>query len=292
MSNGYRNGAFALGLVVGIGIALNLFLWLDYGARHEVEAQSGAGQNTQYSEVGRYWDGFIGVYVSPSDTLAQWVMAFFAIAATGVLILTLWSANKTNIAAVKASKAALEANQIMREGQRPWATVTVNGIKTNLLDPEVIVFDVATTIANEGKNPMFLLFDEAFAWNPTSSKDSAASTEFEKRMRECERIRDPGGIFTVGGIDVLPPGASLTRNYMVSVNPSDETPDDFGAIIDIFVPYTDNRTPGVFVTKLVGIICKESNHSAGGNGGILRLSELRSGNGKVIITNVKTSRMD
>jgi len=123
MSNGYRNGAFALGLVVGVGIALNLFLWLDYHARSEIESQSSAGQDAQFSQVGKYWDGFVGTFISPSDTLAQWIMAFFTIAATVVLILTLRSANKTNIAAVKASEAALEANQIMRAGNRPWVTL-------------------------------------------------------------------------------------------------------------------------------------------------------------------------
>lgn len=120
MSNGYRNGAFALGLVVGGGIALNLFLWLDYRARRNIESKTSTGQDTQYSEVGRYWDGLLGTFVSPSDTLAQWVMAFFTIAATGVLLLTLKSANKTNQAAIRAAEAAASANEIMRQEQRPW----------------------------------------------------------------------------------------------------------------------------------------------------------------------------
>lgn len=120
MSDGYRNRAFALGLVVGGGIALNLFLWLDYRARREIEGDPKAQHDSEYSQVGSAWDGLIGTFVSPSDTLAQWVMAFFTIAATGVLILTLRSANKTNLAAVQASTAALEANVIMRHEQRPW----------------------------------------------------------------------------------------------------------------------------------------------------------------------------
>jgi hypothetical protein len=120
MSDRYRNGAFALGLVTGVGIALNLFLWLDYRARQAEKTNSPSDQASQNSQVGKYWDGLIGTFVSPSDTLAQWIMATFTIAATVVLILTLRSANKTNRAAIDASNAAIEANEIMRREQRPW----------------------------------------------------------------------------------------------------------------------------------------------------------------------------
>ncbi|WP_417733606.1 hypothetical protein [Roseovarius sp.] len=127
MSNSYRNGAFALGLVVGGGLTLNLLLWLDYRARNEIESESRTSQDTKYSEIGNYWDGLVGTFISPSDTLAQWIMAFFTIAATIVLVFTLRSANKTNIAAVESSKAALEANKIMQAEQRPWVTINFKG---------------------------------------------------------------------------------------------------------------------------------------------------------------------
>ena len=123
MSNGYRNGAFALGLVVGGGLALNLFLWLDYLSQDENHQYAKGEDTPQYSQVGQHWDGFIRTFVSPSDTLAQWIMAAFTIAATIVLIFTLRSANKTNAAAITASKSALEANDILRQEQRPWVTL-------------------------------------------------------------------------------------------------------------------------------------------------------------------------
>lgn len=123
MSNGYRNGAFALGLVAGIGLALNLFLWLDYLAKDEINSNAEAGQDPQYSEIGGYWDGLIGTFISPSDTLAQWVMAFFTLTATVVLVFTLRAANRTNVAAVQAAEAANRTNQIMRDEQRPWVTI-------------------------------------------------------------------------------------------------------------------------------------------------------------------------
>jgi hypothetical protein len=113
----------ALGLAVGAGLVLNLILWLDYRAQDEKHQYAKGTDAPNQSQIGQSWDGFIGTFVSPSDTLAQWIMAFFTIAATVVLIFTLRSANKTNIAAVKASKAALEANKIMRAEKRPWAVL-------------------------------------------------------------------------------------------------------------------------------------------------------------------------
>lgn len=123
MSDGYRNGAFALGLVLGAGAALNLFLWLDYQSHHQADQAAYAQNDPDYSEVGTYWDGMIGTFVSPSDTLAQWIMAAFTIAATVVLVFTLRSANKTNAAAIDAAQAAIDANKILRNEQRPWVTI-------------------------------------------------------------------------------------------------------------------------------------------------------------------------
>lgn len=139
MFNGYRNGAFALGLVVGGGLVLNLFLWLDYQAQKACKASPESCQESDYSEIGRYWDGFLGTFVSPSDTLAQWIMALFTIAATIVLIFTLVAANKTNAAAVDASKAAIEANQIMKSENRPWLDA-VDFRATNIRDEDNEVF--------------------------------------------------------------------------------------------------------------------------------------------------------
>ena len=77
MSNGYRDGAFALSLVVGGGLALNLFLWLDYKAKYEGDQPTSDDSGANSSEIGGFWDQLIGTFVSPSDTLAQWVMAIF-----------------------------------------------------------------------------------------------------------------------------------------------------------------------------------------------------------------------
>jgi hypothetical protein len=86
MSEGYRNGAFALGLVVGGGLVLNLFLWLDYKANYEGDKPSTENSSGERSEVGGFWDNLIETFISPSDTLAQWIMASFTIA----VVLLVW----------------------------------------------------------------------------------------------------------------------------------------------------------------------------------------------------------
>ena len=89
-------------------------------------------------------------------------MAFFTIGATIVLVLTLRSADKTNIAAIKASNTALEANQIMRDEQRPWCHVEIDNITEYLVQyhdmdrkdfATGIYFEVPCKIRNTGVSP-------------------------------------------------------------------------------------------------------------------------------------------
>jgi hypothetical protein len=155
MSNNYRNGAFALGLVVGGGITLNLFLWLDYRTQHQAYLAANTQDKSNYSQVGIFWDGLIGTFVSPSDTLAQWIMAVFTIAATIVLVFTLRSTNKTNLAAIKASNAAFESNQIMLKEQRPWIEASVRpcGKIVYNTTSKSVVAPFHVTLRNRGKSP-------------------------------------------------------------------------------------------------------------------------------------------
>jgi hypothetical protein len=88
MSNGYQNGAFALGLITGLGMAVNLFLWVDLQARREKMPFTGQGNSVDFSHSGSIWDGLLGTFVSPSDTLAQWIMTVFTIAAVVFVALT------------------------------------------------------------------------------------------------------------------------------------------------------------------------------------------------------------
>jgi len=108
MSDGYRNGAFALGLVTGLGLTLNLVLWLDLGTQQPRNQATNTDSDEGYSQIGQGWDWLIGTFVSPSDTLAQWIMAVFTIAVVilvwRTLVATQQMASDTRIMAIDARR--------------------------------------------------------------------------------------------------------------------------------------------------------------------------------------------
>lgn len=169
MSNGYKNGAFALGLVTGIGLALNLFLWLDYRATQEAKDNPQTYRDSGNSEIGNVWDWLIGTFISPSDTLAQWIMAIFTIAAVVVVYFTFrttqrmatdaaeFGHSQTRVAleSVKAAKDSLEAARKSSEIQlRPW--INFFGLEalpsTNTRMPDGTVLEEMFSIAFRWKN--------------------------------------------------------------------------------------------------------------------------------------------
>lgn len=62
------------------------------------------------SEMGQFWDDFIRTFVSPSDTLAQWIMAIFTIA----VVFLVWRTLIATQAMVRDTR-AIGQNQL-----RPW----------------------------------------------------------------------------------------------------------------------------------------------------------------------------
>jgi hypothetical protein len=79
MSDGYRNGAFALGLVTGGGIVVNLVLWSAYATNHKSKAQRSSNEGNENQEghpIIELWDWLIRTFVDPYDTIAQWGMMF------------------------------------------------------------------------------------------------------------------------------------------------------------------------------------------------------------------------
>jgi len=103
------------------------------------------------------WDRFLGPFISPSDTLAQWVMAILTLVAAVLLFQTLRQTNKTNEAAVRAADAALEANEIMRTESRPWLDIGVvpAGALVYMPDSNTIAFPCRIIVKNMGKSPAF-----------------------------------------------------------------------------------------------------------------------------------------
>lgn len=102
-----------------------------------------------------WWWEWTGSLVKSDDTLAQWLMAFFTIAATVVLILTLRSANRTNLVAVKAAEAAIDANKIMRDEQRAWVVVNFAAGPSISYQPgsNSLMLKIDVSPENIGKSP-------------------------------------------------------------------------------------------------------------------------------------------
>jgi hypothetical protein len=67
-----------------------------------------------------WWWDWDGKLVSSGDTVAQWIMTIFSIAAVILLWRTLVETNRATRAATVAATAATDANAIMRDEQRPF----------------------------------------------------------------------------------------------------------------------------------------------------------------------------
>lgn len=94
MPDGYRNGAFALGLVTGIGLAANLVVWSAYFAKNNPESQPGNDKQQEHGEsppVEDFWSWFYATFIDPNDSIAQWVITFATIFAAYLLLRTLWA---------------------------------------------------------------------------------------------------------------------------------------------------------------------------------------------------------
>lgn len=114
-----RGTFFAIGLVIGCGIASLFLVWSFPGFRNPTY------QDQRYGHAYNYDTGennpvvrpsFWETYTSPTDTYAQWIMAILAVAATivtavGVYLVyrTLREAQRTTKAAIDAARAAQES---------------------------------------------------------------------------------------------------------------------------------------------------------------------------------------
>lgn len=148
MSEGYRNGAFALGLVTGIGLAANLVVWSAYFANKNAEAD--AGKNEQYEHGGSpqvedFWGWFYATFIDPNDTIAQWLMAALSLAAVYLLWETL-----------QASRRTLRATQDMAKDTREIGeaqTTSYMVVEHADIRPLKVGIWVDITIKNVGSTP-------------------------------------------------------------------------------------------------------------------------------------------
>jgi hypothetical protein len=135
MPRGDRGAVFAIGLVVGVALALLFLVWAVPQFRSPIRQP--ATHSSEEVDRGRpaadengnepQWWHWTRRLVAAEDTLAQWVMAFFAIAATAISYRAIVLVNET----LKANTAAVEqariANQVAKDAlvieTRAWLKV-------------------------------------------------------------------------------------------------------------------------------------------------------------------------
>lgn len=115
MSQRNRFADAALGVIVGVGIALLFLVWTFPGFRDPAYQQD-RYQHAKNRETGEdnpvarpsLWE----TYTSPTDTYAQWIAAFSALVGVGVSIWAVWLVKRTLRASTDAVEQASTANEI------------------------------------------------------------------------------------------------------------------------------------------------------------------------------------
>ncbi|RWP19276.1 MAG: hypothetical protein EOR00_09215 [Mesorhizobium sp.] len=117
MSNRDRFADAALGVVVGLGIALLFLVWANpefrdpFNIQKRQERTADATANDNPAQTSRFWD----TYATPTDTYAQWIAGIAAIASVGVSFWAVRLVRDTLRANTEAVSQARAANQIAQE---------------------------------------------------------------------------------------------------------------------------------------------------------------------------------
>lgn len=151
MSEGYRNGAFALGLVTGLGLTLNLVLWLDLRSQKPRDQSANADGNEAASQVGHWWGWLIETFVNPYDTLAQWIMTIFTI----VAVILVWLTYSVTRRMAEDSRAVVRDTREIGEKQ-VRAYVSIQSIQGERI-PKTNGTRIVVVLKNTGASPAFRL---------------------------------------------------------------------------------------------------------------------------------------
>jgi hypothetical protein len=137
MSKGDRGALFAVGLVVGVALALFFFVWAFpwFSDPHKSTSYCHSGdqecaERGQNNDDTHFWVRPFYGWLYAEDSLAQWMMACLSIVATGFSIYavflvrdTLDANRRAAKAAIDAAQAAIENNKMVQAEQRPWVTL-------------------------------------------------------------------------------------------------------------------------------------------------------------------------
>ncbi len=137
MSERNRGVFFAVGLVVGVGLAMLFLAWAVPEFRRPAqqnatevtlqETSGGSANDSQREEP--QWRGWIRFLFKGEDTVAQWIMAFFAAAATVISYRAIVLVDRTLRANTAAVEQARIANQTAKDAvvlqTRAWLKIHV-----------------------------------------------------------------------------------------------------------------------------------------------------------------------
>jgi hypothetical protein len=192
MSQRNRVADTALGLIIGLGLALLILVWTVPEFRYPVQGQSVEQANEQQEsnkpdeeQPNHYWVGWLNGYVFKEDSLPQWIMAAFTIVATGFSIAAFTWARK----AVRTNEAQVRAYFRITDITFEWEPVPFNaGFKVIVRwencgnSPAlncVFLKDFLIVDANnlEGVRPEFLQWDMVGAMFSTASVGQRSNME-------------------------------------------------------------------------------------------------------------------
>ena len=122
MSKSVRGAIFAVGLVAGVALGLIFFVWAFpwfgdpvQNASYQQRWQQEHAQQEQESGDRHFWLRPLYGWIYAEDTLAQWMMAIFGVAATGVSIWAVILVRDTLYETREFAKAARDSAQVARD---------------------------------------------------------------------------------------------------------------------------------------------------------------------------------
>ena len=151
MSSSNRRDRYSALVTIAAIIAVVLIAWFNQPSgppirKPNTEAPQAEGDGGEPLTKRIYWGLF-----TADDTIAQWFMALFTIAATGVSLKAVFLVRDTlelnreaTAAALKAAEHSAEANAIMSQQQRPWLELRFKG-----RTPPIQIDDVTVTASYE-----------------------------------------------------------------------------------------------------------------------------------------------
>lgn len=249
--NSLKSGVLgiALGLAVMASAGGVAWFWYFtngvYGARATVEQSADASCQE-------------GVECSKKDLVAQTRMAdateaifdlavwqfYFSLVALGLIGWTLAATRATAKAAIEASRAAHEANEITRElgigEQRPWVTVKpTHSIKpTYSADANAWVLFVEFNLTNVGHRPASCVdVSEVFEW---VAEPDAGPDALDRALSERGKARQPGVL--------LLPGAQSALQRIIGIQNPSFSEAGFVTVIAGWVQYQSAGSKEIHVT--------------------------------------------